>query len=170
MKNNVLLYILVAAAGLLIGVFLYALTDQKTQTPPLASVPEFQIPYLNDTNTQLNRQTLLDGTPRVVNFFASWCAPCIVELPQLRALQSKGIPIVGIAFQDTPENITAFVNKHDKAYSIVAIDGKGAASIGWGLLGVPETFVTDGNGNITWHFRGALLPEHLPEIEAALGR
>lgn len=170
MKNKFLLYVLMAAAGLLIGVLLYALSSQKAEAPALKAVPEFQLPLLSDNTRQLNKETLTDGTPRVINFFASWCAPCIVELPQLKALKDKGIPIVGIAFQDTPENIIAFLEKHDNPYALAAIDSKGAASIGWGLLGVPETFVTDGKGAIIWHFRGGLEPKHIKEIEAALGR
>lgn len=96
----------------------------------------------------LDPAVLADGNVKLVNFFASWCAPCRVEAPQLMALAGEGIPIYGIAYKDDPANSAAFLQELGNPYRAAGQDPRGRAAVDWGVYGVPETFVVAGDGTI----------------------
>lgn len=86
--------------------------------------------------------------PALVNFFASWCAPCAVESPALMALKAEGVRIVGVAYQDDPNATRAFLARMGNPYAQVLSDPDGAAAVEFGLSGVPETYAIDARGVI----------------------
>lgn len=109
---------------------------------------------------------------KLVNFWASWCAPCRVEHPHLVDLAEAGIPVIGVNYKDRPENALAFLEELGDPYAGIGADTTGRTGIDWGLYGVPETFVIDGAGRITHRHAGPITPEVLenrlmPAIEAA---
>lgn len=109
------------------------------------------------------------GRPYVVNLFASWCAPCRAEHPQLMALQAAGVEIVGVAYKDRPENTVRFLNELGNPFSVVALDPDGRFGLELGLAGVPETFVIGADGTVRAVHRGALTERDVREvIEPAL--
>jgi cytochrome c biogenesis protein CcmG/thiol:disulfide interchange protein DsbE len=116
---------------------------------------------------------LARGKPVVVNFFASWCLPCVEEHPQLVALATAtGVPIIGINHKDQPANAVKFLARHGNPYSAVGADTNGRAAIEWGVYGMPETFVVDGAGKIVFKHVGpigeqALVQKLLPALEKA---
>src|SRR5210317_244801 len=75
----------------------------------------------------------------IVNFFASWCKPCLAEHPLLMELQSKGIKIIGINFRDDEENFVQWINEHGNPFFHIIRDD-GSIAYKMGLIGVPETF------------------------------
>ena len=75
----------------------------------------------------------------IVNFFASWCKPCLVEHPLLMELQSKGVQIIGINFRDDENNFVKWINDHGNPFFHVIRDD-GSIAYEMGLIGVPETF------------------------------
>jgi len=92
--------------------------------------------------------------------FASWCVPCRAEHPLLmRLARENGVSINGIAYKDKPEDSRAFLASLGDPYSRVGMDEPGRAAIEWGVYGVPETFLVDGNGVIRWKYSGPLTPE-----------
>jgi cytochrome c biogenesis protein CcmG/thiol:disulfide interchange protein DsbE len=108
----------------------------------------------------------------VVNLFASWCAPCRDEHPQLLALSRAGVRLVGINYKDDPENARRFLGSLGNPYSAVGADKSGRTAVEWGVYGVPESFIVDGNGIIRFKQIGPISPEQLasvvlPQIEAA---
>ncbi|MFD1704792.1 DsbE family thiol:disulfide interchange protein [Methylopila henanensis] len=115
---------------------------------------------------------LADGEVKLVNVFASWCGPCRVEHPVLVDLKSKGVRLFGLNYKDTAENARRFLGGLGNPYERVGVDPNGRAGVEWGVYGVPETFVVDGEGRIRFKFVGPLTPEAVaktlsPEIAKA---
>ena len=97
--------------------------------------------------------------PLLVNFFASWCVPCIVEAPELMALSREGLPIWGIAYKDRPDASTTFLTRHGNPYARIGRDEPGQVAIEWGVYGVPESYLLDKDGVIRWRIPGPITPE-----------
>jgi cytochrome c biogenesis protein CcmG, thiol:disulfide interchange protein DsbE len=111
---------------------------------------------------------------KLVNFWASWCAPCRVEHPYLAGFAEEGIPVIGINYKDDPDNARGFLAELGDPYAAVGADASGRTGIDWGLHGVPETFVIDGAGRIVHRHAGPITPDVLekrlrPVLEAAGG-
>jgi cytochrome c biogenesis protein CcmG, thiol:disulfide interchange protein DsbE len=113
------------------------------------------------------------GGVRLVNVFASWCAPCHAEHPFLMELAKDGrIAILGLNQKDQPENARRFLGAKGNPYAAVGVDPNGRASIEWGVYGVPETFIVKGDGTIAHKLVGPLTDANIAafraEIEKAL--
>ncbi len=112
----------------------------------------------------------LAGEPYVVNFWASWCLPCVDEHPVLAdAFESTGVTIVGIVYQDETANARAFLSEHGDAGYPHVVDEEGRAGIDFGVTGPPETFFVDANGIIRAKQFGPLTTEAMAEHLAAIG-
>jgi len=116
--------------------------------------PAFELPGAGGGT--LTNADLATGRPVVVNFFASWCEPCVQEAPVLMQMKQHGIAIYGIAYKDKPNATAAYLRDHGDPYERVALDVPGMAAINWGLYGVPETYLIDGKGIVRWRFVGPL--------------
>ena len=99
------------------------------------------------------------GRPVLVNFFASWCVPCVIEHPELMALSREGVPIWGVAYKDTAAAAAGFIARHGDPYARVAQDHPGQVAIDWGVYGVPETYLIDASGVVRWRMAGPLTPD-----------
>lgn len=102
----------------------------------------------------------------VVNFWASWCAPCRAETPGLVKLsqQNPRIAFVGVNEKDTVSSAKAFSRDFGKTYPSI-VDKLGTLAAGWPVApGLPSTFVLDPAGNIAARFTGGVLPEDLSPI------
>jgi len=126
-----------------------------------------------DGLTPLTDEMLRDGEVKIVNFWASWCAPCRVEHPNLTALAAEGIPIYGVNYKDFDPNARAFLEELGDPYTAVGADKQGFHAIDWGVYGVPETFLVDGDGTILLRMAAPLTQRELtnrlrPALDAAL--
>ena len=100
----------------------------------------------------------------VINFFASWCLPCRAEHPLLKRLaQTPGVRLIGIAYKDKPEEALAFLRELGDPFAATGSDMEGSAAIGFGITGVPETFVLGRDGIIRHHVAGPLTEDLLEE-------
>lgn len=93
---------------------------------------------------------------KLVNFWASWCAPCRAEHPLLTELAAEGIPVLGVNYKDRPERAAAFLAELGNPYAAQGADPQGRTALDWGLYGVPETFVIDGQGRVVLRIAGPL--------------
>ena len=123
--------------------------------------PAFALPGLD--GPELSSKALASGRPVLVNFFASWCEPCVAEAPVLMALKQEGVPMYGIAYKDATPATSTYLERHGNPYDRVASDLPGRAAIDWGVTGVPETYLVDGNGIVRWRFVGPM-PEDVAGI------
>ncbi|WP_193337756.1 DsbE family thiol:disulfide interchange protein [Devosia beringensis] len=130
------------------------LIDKPVPAFALQAVPELGVPGFDTAS--------LKGQVSVVNVFASWCIPCRDEHPLLMALRDTAdIRLLGINQNDAPENARAFLAELGNPYDAVGADRDRRVSIDWGVYGVPETFVVDADGIITFKHVGPLTPQTL---------
>jgi cytochrome c biogenesis protein CcmG/thiol:disulfide interchange protein DsbE len=97
--------------------------------------------------------------PVLINFYASWCAPCVEEAPALMALKAQGVRIVGVAWKDTPSGAQSFLAQHGDPFAEKFIDRSGRIGVDYGVSGVPETFAVDASGVIRAKQAAALTPD-----------
>jgi len=109
---------------------------------------------------------------KLVNFWASWCAPCRIEHPTLLAMAAEGIPIYGVNYKDDPKNALAFLEELKSPFRAIGADPEGRNALEWGVYGIPETFVIDGKGTVMLRYAGPITKRILentirPAMEAA---
>lgn len=100
------------------------------------------------------------GTPVIVNVFASWCVPCRDEHPVLVELKQRtALPLYGIDYKDDAAAARRFLDELGNPFDRIGADPRGRASIDWGVYGVPETYIVDGAGRIAYKHVGPLTAE-----------
>ena len=103
------------------------------------------------------------GRPVLVNFWASWCVPCIIEHPQLMALRAEGVPIFGISYKDRAADALQFLSRRGDPFQRLAADPPGRVAIDWGVYGVPESYILDRQGIIRWRYAGPVTAKIMNE-------
>ena len=101
--------------------------------------------------------------PVLVNFWASWCVPCVIEHPQLVKLHRAGVPVHGIAYKDKPADALKFLRDRGDPFARLAADEPGRVAIDWGVYGVPETYLVDRGGIIRWRWAGPITDDVLSQ-------
>jgi len=101
---------------------------------------------------------------KLVNFWASWCPPCRAEHPTLMKLADEGYEIIGINQNDEVPNAVGFLKNLGDPFISVGRDAKGRHSLDWGVYGLPETFVVDGNGDIVLRYAGPITSRILDHL------
>ena len=153
--------------------FLFAL--QKGDPSSLPSVlinkhvPAFSLPPLGTNHSEngfngFDASDLKKGDLSLLNIWASWCVPCRDEHPALMSLARAGVPIYGLNYKDKPEAAIRFLSGLGNPYKKIGMDKDGRVAIGFGVYGVPETFVIDGDGKILHRHIGLLTQEIIAEV------
>jgi cytochrome c biogenesis protein CcmG, thiol:disulfide interchange protein DsbE len=132
--------------------------------------PEFALADLDGNPLRLAD---LHGRPVVVNFWASWCGPCVDEFPLLRAAAdghaAEGLTVVGIVFRDNSESARAFMQRMGATWA-AAMDPGEAIAQRYGIYGPPESFFIDADGVVVARQIGPLseadLDRHLTTMLA----
>ncbi|MCB9992152.1 MAG: DsbE family thiol:disulfide interchange protein [Hyphomicrobiaceae bacterium] len=167
---------------LLAGLFFLFATQIGRDTKLVPSVlinkpvPDFTLTGIGDGDPGFSSADLL-GHVSVVNVFASWCVPCRDEHPLLTRLaaEEQDIVLYGIDQKDPADQARAFLADMGNPYAVIGADRNGRVSIDWGVYGVPETFVVNAAGIITYKHVGPITEESyesslLPAIrDAAAG-
>ncbi|MGH6874715.1 MAG: DsbE family thiol:disulfide interchange protein [Aestuariivirgaceae bacterium] len=165
-----------AVFAMLVAVFFIGLEGDDPSIVPSAligkPVPAFELPPLEGMKLPgLASADLAGGKVTLVNVFASWCGPCRLEHPVLMQLAKRGdIAVAGINYKDESENARRFLTSLGVPYQAIGADRTGRAAIDWGVYGVPETFVVDGEGIIRFKWVGPISDEKaLERLETAIG-
>lgn len=107
------------------------------------------------------------GTVRLVNFWASYCVPCIHEHGQLVAIaEDQGVHLTGVTFNDQPDGSRGFLARYGNPFDRVLEDSSSTDAIAWGVNAIPTTFVVSANGTVVYRHDGAINP---PELAKVLG-
>ena len=122
---------------------------------------------LNTLDGQPVSLTDLKGAPVVLNFWASWCKPCLAEHPALMDIagvyKARGVAFLGILYGDSHMKARQFISKYGSAYPTL-LDPTQRSAIDYGVAGVPETYVLDANGFIVKKITGPIQPGTLQLI------
>lgn len=114
----------------------------------------------------------LHGKTVALNFWATWCTSCLQEIPQLLAVSQqdsgRGLVVLGVDVQESPDGVRGFVAAHNMTYPIV-LDGKGDVTAQYRLPGLPATFFVDENGILRASQIGVLTGNSLSTKLAAAG-
>lgn len=127
------------------------------------SAPEFALETLDGRTVRLAD---FRGKRILINFWASWCAPCVVETPDLvaanRALReaNRDIIFLGVATQDAPADVQRFTETRNVDYAIL-LDPKGVVGNAYGVFGLPATFFVDETGIVRRIVSGAITRERV---------
>ena len=150
---------------LILSFFLYWKINNIENTKELQSVLLNQeLPKLNLEHVEGNLlKDVLGKEPFILNFFASWCAPCREEHAVLKKYSEDNI-IIGVAYKDNVKDIKNFLKILGNPYDILLTDEKGRAGIDLGLYGVPETYFINRLGQIKYRQVGPLTVKKFENI------
>nr|WP_281099196.1 heme exporter protein CcmB [Klebsiella pneumoniae] len=124
---------------------------------PLAvPLPEFRLEALNTPGQTLDRRTLIDGKPLLLNVWATWCPTCRAEHQFLNGLAQQGVRVVGMNYKDDRQKAMSWLQRLGNPYRLSLYDGNGMLGLDLGVYGAPETFLIDGQGIIRWRHAGDL--------------
>lgn len=101
----------------------------------------------------------LRGQPVLLNVWASWCAACKVEHPELVRMSAAGVPIFGLVWKDQAAAAAQVLATSGNPYRATADDADGRTGINLGVTGAPETFVVDAHGRVRYKVVGPITPE-----------
>jgi peroxiredoxin len=168
------LQITTASVIIFTTIFSTACNKGSTDAAPakgLKTAPDFNLKNLAGGMVKLSDYR---GKVVILDFWATWCPPCIKEIPDFVELQKeygdKGLIILGISLDQNPKQaLPAFIKKYKVNYPILLTDGKVDKAFG-GVTGIPTTFVIDQKGEIYKQYVG-FRPKQVFEtdIKALLG-
>ena len=181
MKNKILKLILVGVFGTL-GLFLlfsqeikFSLSQKEALKKVLGDInkaPDFTLTAMNDSMYTLSK---LEGKVVLINFWATWCGPCRMEIPEFnemhKSYHEKGLEILGISVSDNKKQLKNFAKSFAVDYPLLYGGAREMNKIMkdyGGVYAVPSSFLVGKNGNIVWSYPGAILKNYDPQTFATL--
>ncbi len=158
--------IIIRIAALTLASLLAGFTCSQAQTPGLGD--GFSVSYKSPAAPPLNlsaldgRQFMLSTMKNrvvVVNFWATWCPPCIEELPTMQKLwddtRAIGLDVLAVNVGEPADRIQAFLDGFRPELTFpILLDSQGEAFQGWGVRGLPKTFVINKRGQVIYEAEG----------------
>ena len=118
--------------------------------------PPFDLPLLGQPDKRFSQKDML-GKVWIMNVWASWCPPCLVEHPVVTRIAQSGMaPVVGLNYKDQRDDALPWLKRNGDPYLLNVYDVNGRIGIDYGVYGVPETYVIDQKGVIRYKHVGPL--------------
>jgi cytochrome c biogenesis protein CcmG/thiol:disulfide interchange protein DsbE len=118
--------------------------------------PAFDLPLLMEPDKRFSQKEML-GKVWILNVWASWCPPCLVEHPVVTRISQSGLaPVVGLNYKDQRTDALPWLKRNGDPYQLIVFDPNGRIGIDYGVYGVPETYVIDRQGVIRYKQIGPL--------------
>ncbi len=162
-------WVIVAGIALSAGVHV-ANKKQKNNEPTQTTTATIDQLVFKTTSGEIFNSQNLKGKTVVLNFWASWCPPCVEEMPELEAsykeLRSKNVEFVGVGI-DTPENITNFLKNKNFSYPLLVAGAHGATlsqQLGNDTTALPFTVILNANGETLLKKLGRITPEEIKQV------
>ena len=181
MKNKIIKLLLIVFFGTIgyIALFsqdtLITLSQKEKIKKVLQDInkaPDFTLQALNDSSYTLSK---MDGKVVLINFWATWCGPCRMEIPEFNELHKsyheKGLEILGISVSDNKKQLKNFAKSFAVDYPLLygsARDMNNIMKDYGGVYAVPSSFLIGKEGSIIWSYPGAILKLYDPQTFSAL--
>jgi len=166
--QNIIKIIIFLIFFFIISVFYISLTRETNyDTSNLINkkITEFKVIHADETGFY-TRDDLKKNDFTLINFWASWCAPCKVEHPILMRLsKSKKLKILGVNFKDKDKQAKKFLSDLGNPYDFLAKDINGKQSVSLGIYGIPESILINNELLIMQKFVGPLSLDDYNKIE-----
>ena len=161
-------YIIISILFSFLFIILYSSLDNERiyNTKDLIGKKISQVEIkLFQSNETINTEEFINNDFTILNFWASWCAPCRKEHPNLvRLSKIKNIKLVGVNIKDNVESAKSFLKENGNPFDILAEDKNGKNSVNFGVYGIPETILIDSELKILKKYIGPLNIKEVNEI------
>ena len=161
-------YIIISILFSFLFIILYSSLDNERiyNTKDLIGKKISQVEInLFQSNETINTEEFINNEYTILNFWASWCAPCKKEHPNLvRLSKIKNIKLVGVNIKDNVESAKSFLKENGNPFDILAEDKNGKNSVNFGVYGIPETILIDSELKILKKYIGPLNIKDVNEI------
>ena len=181
MENKILRFIIIGVFGIIGFLLLFSQDtiitfsqreELKKALGDINKAPDFTLTALNDSIYNLSE---LEGKVVLINFWATWCGPCRMEIPEFNELYNsyheKGLEILGISISDNKKQLKNFTKSFAVDYPLLYGNTREMNDIlraYGGVYAVPSSFLIDYKGKIVWKYPGAILKDYDPLTFAAL--
>ena len=170
MKNKILIVLLVFFLSFCFFVLFKSLESSNIYVPEKKEDRQLAEFVSEDlfTKKKITSSEIFHGSDYyILNIWASWCAPCREEHPQLMELsKNSSIKLIGLNYKDDPKKAKKFLEKFGNPFSIIVADKNGTLSIEFGGYGIPETFLINKDKKIIKTFIGNLSDESVKQINS----
>tara|TARA_Y100000590_G_scaffold52565_1_gene55111 strand:+ start:2725 stop:3255 length:531 start_codon:yes stop_codon:yes gene_type:complete len=155
--------------------FFYLLSIERDPSALPSNLLEKNVPKFKTES--LFKNNIFDSSKEfgneiiLVNFFATWCKPCIDEHVYIkRFANEKKIRVIGINYKDNNKKTIKWLNNLGNPYSNVPIDKNGRIAIDWGVYGIPETFIVSSKGIIKYRHVGPVTKKVYKKINSIINK
>jgi cytochrome c biogenesis protein CcmG, thiol:disulfide interchange protein DsbE len=160
MKIKIIKFFIISIIVFIIGVFFVGLNKSSlydTKGLEGQKIKDINLDHFSKNELILEADLKKSSEFILINFWASWCGPCLAEHPFLLKLNSeKKLNLIGVNFKDKKDNALDFLNQHGNPYDVLAKDEFGKHSVNFGIYGIPESILVNKNLVILKKFIGPI--------------
>lgn len=173
-RSAIIAGIVGVALAALIALFAFSPKGEDASTAGRSPLVGTLAPALDGTTVD-GRPFDLDkhrGQWVLVNFFATWCPPCVAEHPELVSLSEKDaadLQVVSVAYEDTSENVEEFFAERGGDWPVLVADTR-SAGIDYGVIKLPESYLIAPDGAVVHKFSGGITADEVEQAMSEQGR